>query len=261
MQRPSLKVRSMSRLKKPPKDLREAIVAESLKIVEKRGVEALSMREVARRLGVSHQAPYKHFESRDHILAEMISRAYDSFAAHLELKSRAPGVDDEMREMGLAYFEYAAKHPLQYRLMFSTPLPTLDDHPDMMRRAHRCYSLLLESIAKLPTTQAAENPAERTQRDALFVWSSIHGLASALQSDAIKTMDMSKETLANAIPHTLMRIGAAMAGELVDKAAAPTAAGGGASSGAVEIARKPRSNRPRKEGQPKRRTPEKVVRK
>ncbi|MFX4450801.1 TetR/AcrR family transcriptional regulator, partial [Acinetobacter baumannii] len=49
----------------------------------------LSLRDVARRLGVSHQAPYKHFPSRDHILAEVVGRAYASFAAHLEKRPRS----------------------------------------------------------------------------------------------------------------------------------------------------------------------------
>ena len=200
----------MPKSKREIEDVREGCIAEALKIVEQNGVEALSMREVARRLGVSHQAPYKHFESRDHILAEIISRAYENFADHLEKASRAPGVEDEMMHLGLAYFEYAAQHPLQYRLMFSTALPDLNEHPEMMKRANRAYSLLRESIAKLPSTQLAEDPAQLTERDALFVWAVVHGLSSALQSDAIKTINISDETLENAIPHTLTRISNAL---------------------------------------------------
>lgn len=200
----------MTKKLKPVDDVREAVIAEALKIVEKQGVEALSMRAVARRLGLSHQAPYKHFESRDHILAEIVSRAYDSFAEHLEKRSRIPGLDDEMLHMGLAYFEYAAKHPLQYRLMFSTPLPNLADHPGMMERASRSYALLRESISKLPSTQMAKDPEQLVERDALFVWALIHGLSSALQSDAIKTMNLSQETFDSAIPHILTRIGNAL---------------------------------------------------
>ncbi|MCG8692745.1 MAG: TetR/AcrR family transcriptional regulator, partial [Minwuiales bacterium] len=71
--------------KKPvPKDLREACVREALAIIDTSGVEELSLREVARRLGVSHQAPYRHFPSRDHILAEIVTRAFESFARYLD---------------------------------------------------------------------------------------------------------------------------------------------------------------------------------
>ena len=55
-------------------NLREACIAEAFRIIEDAGLEALSLREVARRLGVSHQAPYKHFPSRDHIVAEILAQ-------------------------------------------------------------------------------------------------------------------------------------------------------------------------------------------
>ena len=57
-------------------DLREACVKEALAIIAEGGIDSLSLRDVARRLGVSHQAPYKHFPSRDHILAEVVGRRF-----------------------------------------------------------------------------------------------------------------------------------------------------------------------------------------
>ncbi|MEM6851111.1 MAG: TetR/AcrR family transcriptional regulator, partial [Pseudomonadota bacterium] len=177
-------------------------------------LEKISMREVARRLGVSHQAPYKHFASRDHVLAAIIAQAYDDFAAHLEARSRVAGADDpheELRRMGEAYFEYAAAHPLQYRLMFNTALPDPATHPAMMAKADRCYALLRESVAKLEHVKAAKAPKKQGELDALFIWTAIHGLASALQSDTIDVIGLSPTTLRAAAPHLLNRIGDAMA--------------------------------------------------
>ena len=121
--------------KSRPTDLREACIREALAIIETSGVEQLSLRDVARRLGVSHQAPYKHFPSRDHILAEIVARAFEAFAAHLDARPRRADPYEDLREMGLAYVGYAREHPLQYRLMFGTPLPNPSQHPDMMDRA------------------------------------------------------------------------------------------------------------------------------
>jgi AcrR family transcriptional regulator len=65
----------------PPKknktfDLKEACVQAAREVIAEQGVEGLSMRDVARKLGISHQAPYRHFESRDHLLAEIMRRCF-----------------------------------------------------------------------------------------------------------------------------------------------------------------------------------------
>ncbi len=191
---------------KPGGDLREACLEEALNIIESDGVESLSMREVSRRLGVSHQAPYKHFESRDHILAEVVARAYDRFGEHLSDRASTAAAGTELMEMGLAYFEYAQNHPLQYRLMFSTPLPDGDAHPRMLKSADRCYALLKSYLGRVPYIDGDTASSELVELDALFIWTLIHGLCTAMQSDAIETMQISAHTLRNAIPHVLTRV-------------------------------------------------------
>ncbi|MEM1186961.1 MAG: TetR/AcrR family transcriptional regulator [Pseudomonadota bacterium] len=191
---------------KPGGDLREACLDEALKIIESDGVESLSMREVSRRLGVSHQAPYKHFESRDHILAEVVARAYDRFGEHLSARASGAAEGAELMEMGLAYFEYAQRHPLQYRLMFSTPLPDGNAHPRMMTSADRCYALLKTYLGQVPYVDGDTASGELVELDALFIWTLIHGLCTAMQSDAIDTMQISQHTLRDAIPHVLTRV-------------------------------------------------------
>jgi AcrR family transcriptional regulator len=87
------------------RDLREDCLTEAASIIAERGLEVLSLREVARRLGVSHQAPYKHFESRDHILAELTIRAPRSFAAKLEAREHHEDHFADLEAVGRAYFE------------------------------------------------------------------------------------------------------------------------------------------------------------
>ena len=189
-------------------DLREACLREALAIIERSGVEALSLREVSRRLGVSHQAPYKHFPSRDHILAEIVRRAYAAFTEFLENRPRTGEPNGDLEEMGKAYFTYAATHPLQYRLMFGTPLPDPQKHPEMMAQAQDAFGLLRQGIARLPREE--ESSPDRIDFDALFVWSVIHGLASILQSHAIETLELPQEVLEGAAPEVLQRIGSAL---------------------------------------------------
>ena len=76
--------------------LRDECVNEGLSIIAEGGVEALNLREIARRLNVSHQAPYKHFPSRDHVLAEIVSRAFAAFASRLDARPRSSDPHEDL---------------------------------------------------------------------------------------------------------------------------------------------------------------------
>jgi len=193
-----------------PVDLREAYVQEALAIVETSGVEQLSLREVARRLGVSHQAPYKHFPSRDHILAEITARAFDAFARFLDDQPHTGNPRDDLRALGRAYLSYARDNPLHYRLMFRTPLPNPREHPNMMQKATHAYALLSDGLRRRSGARGEAASDARTALDALFVWSTMHGLASLLDSDIAEALDLPADVMANAAPHALMRIGLAL---------------------------------------------------
>jgi AcrR family transcriptional regulator len=201
----------MSKPSNPIRDLPEACVREALAIIEDVGIEKLSLREVSRRLGVSHQAPYKHFPSRDHLLAEVVARAFDAFAAHLEQRPRTGDPRKDLGSMGVAYIQYALAHPLQYRLMFGTPLPDPEAHPRMMEKARFAFRLLQDAINALPNRTGQAEDDNRTSFDALFIWSTIHGLSSILRSHAVDTLGMDQRLLDAAIPETLARIGSALA--------------------------------------------------
>ncbi len=187
------------------KDLREACIHEGLAIIESDGVESLSLREVARRLGVSHQAPYKHFQSRDHILAAIVARAFERFAAYLDARPRGANPREDLAEMGRAYLAYAEAYPLQYRLMFGALLPDPAAHPEMMAKAQHAFSLLRDALEAVQPAAAQEEGG--LDLDALFVWATVHGLASILTTCAGQTLALPQSVLEQACAHTLAAIG------------------------------------------------------
>jgi AcrR family transcriptional regulator len=77
-------------------------VDEAFAIVGEKGVAGLSIREVARRLGVSHQAPYKHFSSSEHLLAEIVRRNYVMFSDFLNQRPRTGNPPEDMHALGQA---------------------------------------------------------------------------------------------------------------------------------------------------------------
>lgn len=206
-------------------DLREACVAEALAIIGEAGVERLSIREVARRLGVSHQAPYKHFPSSEHLLAELVRRTFVMFAEHLERRPRGESPGEDMQCMGQAYFRFAMDHPLKYRLLFGTPLPDPNEHPGMMEEARKAFTVLLSGVARMKN-EAPGRVDPELQLDALFVWSVVHGMATILQTPALRQLGLDQSTLSAAMPHALQSIGRALSSEspTAEAAARPPAA-------------------------------------
>ncbi|OLP53547.1 hypothetical protein BJF92_05120 [Rhizobium rhizosphaerae] len=201
----------MREVKDRPANLREACVEEARAIVAEDGLEKLSLREVARRLGVSHGAPYRHFPSRDHLLAEIVARAFAAFAEALDTRSQKSEPPQDFGAMGRAYLTYALEQPLNYRLMFGTPLPAPADHPEMMRQARHAFALLRENLKAAHAAGHRPVDAEELDRHALFIWATMHGTASLLASDAIRQIDLSDSVLAGAPEHSLTMIGRALA--------------------------------------------------
>lgn len=189
---------------------RQACLDKALAIIGERGLEALSLREVARRLGLSHQAPYKHFASRDHLLAELVETLYAEFAAHLDDR---PAVEDpfiDLGNMGVRYLDYAFEWPLRYRLLFGTPLPSADTHPGMMASARHAFEILESRLAAMPLRPVREGGDVTARADAFFIWSTLHGIASILHSDATLALRVSHDEREHLVQHMFDRIGAAL---------------------------------------------------
>jgi AcrR family transcriptional regulator len=96
-------------------ELRAALLRAAAKILEKEGRDAISLRELARRAGVSHGAPYRHFADRDALLAALAEEGFSLLVEQLEGKA--------WREQAMAYLRFALADPERFRLMFTRPVP------------------------------------------------------------------------------------------------------------------------------------------
>ncbi len=203
-----------------PVDLKEACVRAAHEVIAEHGVEQLSLRDVARRLGVSHQAPYKHFPSRDHLLAEVIRRCFEAFATHLDARARHDDPHADLESMGRAYLAYAADHPLEYRLMFGTPWPEPAVHRALVRDAVHAFDLLRAALRRLHGDAAAQRA--RVDLDAMFIWSALHGLASITHAQVMDHLALAPKVGSQAGAHLMKMLSLAMvagaAGELPSRA-------------------------------------------
>jgi AcrR family transcriptional regulator len=137
-------------------DLRQALLRAAGEVLEKEGLEALSLRELARRVGVSHNAPYRHFPDRDSLLAALAAEGFEILGDALQSRAR--------REMGEAYVEFALAHPQRFRLMFGGVVR-------LGQRDPRAYEGLRQSFADL---------GEDAKYAAAAAWGLVHGLSHLL---------------------------------------------------------------------------------
>jgi len=155
-------------------DLRAALVEHARVLVEERGVEALSLREVARRAGVSRAAPYHHFRNKEAMVAAVAVDGFDRLSASMQAISVSGDGMCGLEACGRAYIAFALDNPTLYRLMFGTKFGRFAEHPDLKRSAKCAFALLVEQIAPLyPEGTELKSPA-------MAVWSAVHGMASLI---------------------------------------------------------------------------------
>lgn len=176
-------------------DLRNAVIARALEILEDGGADALSLRIIARDLGVSQPAPYHHFANRGDLLAALAARGFERLASGLQRNLDASAAQ-ERRELGESiadlmrgYVRFAQKRPHLFQLMFNGDLERTG-HSDLALAASTSYRTLHEHVKSL--LQAHEIDAEGAHATAT-IWSLQHGIASlivggATSSDAAKAL-------------------------------------------------------------------------
>ena len=158
--------------------LRAALIGAGLTIVERTGVEALSLRAVAREAAVSHSAPYHHFATKSELLAAVAAAGFDRMVETIDQVAgqMAPTCQlDGLRAVGTGYLQFALTHPGVFRLMFRPELTRPADHPVLLEAEARAFGKLLATIVACQA--AGELPGADPRPLAAACWSTVHGLA------------------------------------------------------------------------------------
>ena len=158
-------------------DLRERILDATVTLIEAEGLAALSTREVARRAGVSHQAPYHHFTDRQAILAAIAEEGFKRLNARLASAAGKSGRDaaTHLAEACRAYVEFAASNPAYFRVMFRPELVSLDNYPSARAEARRAFAAL-EALVKGAVKDKVVAPS-LADGTVLVAWEFVQGLS------------------------------------------------------------------------------------
>lgn len=164
-------------------NLRQALITAGLEILSEQGIEGLSLRKVASRVGVSHTAPYNHFADKQALLAAI------STAGHEQLFEALSTAFEEARraaanilfEIAWVYLQFALDDPGRFKLMFSGALEEETAHPGYQETAMRNITLLEQVIVHCQEIgQLEPGPVEQT---AISLWSAVHGFTYLVLED------------------------------------------------------------------------------
>ena len=153
-------------------DLRNGLLESARTILEEESLAALTLRAVARKAGVSHAAPYRHFPNHEALLVELSIEGFDELREALSEAAKAQGSEsDKIANIGAAYMRFVAQRPALARLMFGGQLPNRDQFPAL---AHKADSIGQEIGEALHDSALG-----------LAVWSAVHGLAMLVLENVI----------------------------------------------------------------------------
>jgi AcrR family transcriptional regulator len=154
-------------------DLRNALVTKALELIEQKGPDAISLRELARQVGVNHRAAYRHFEDKRALTAAIAEAGYLALVEALEAcweetKSKAPRA--RVEAMMDRYLELAFEAPARYRITFGRRVNEDNRFPTLEALAQRAYSVLMQALGAL------RKATEPELLNAVFaLWSMAHG--------------------------------------------------------------------------------------
>jgi AcrR family transcriptional regulator len=154
-------------------NLQASLLRAAGEMLEKQGHAGLSLRVAASRVGVSHNAPYRHFQNRESLLAALAAEGFGMLGRAMQEAATSGG----LRAMGEAYVRFALEHPERFRLMFGGALP-LAPHPALRENATRVFEGLAQALAP-------QIPGAAGRDASIAAWALVHGLAQLLLDERI----------------------------------------------------------------------------
>lgn len=157
--------------------LKQALVDAAEALLVEQGLDKLSLRAVARRIGVSQAAPYAHFEDRRALLAAVATRGFECLTDCLHEAGRSGAADAPLTlRLARAYVAFALEHPMRFRLMFGAALAATGDAALQAARA-ASYVPIREAVARRAEDAGAGQWAGEAS---LAAWALVHGLATLI---------------------------------------------------------------------------------
>ena len=157
-------------------NLREILLESALRLIAEMGPRGFTLRELARRAGVSHNAPYRHFHDRDDLMAAVATQGYRELT-HVMRRAATADIDplDRLKQAGLAYIAFALRRPEHFAVMFDGPVSLNTERPGSSEAAKEAFTTLVSFVQSCQ--EAGRFPPGDPQSFTLLAWSMVHGVS------------------------------------------------------------------------------------
>jgi AcrR family transcriptional regulator len=187
-------------------DLRQAMLAAADQLIEERGLEKFTLRECARRAGVSHGAPAHHFGDVRGLLTELATQGFEQLLEAMAQHEAAapPDVYEQLIANGQAYVAFALAHRGRFQLMFRSDRVQCDD-ARLKQAGQATYGRLQQHMAAV--LAAAKVPGALPSEKALLAWVVVHGLSTlTLESGLFGGSEAERAAAAHNVFELFMRL-------------------------------------------------------
>ena len=156
-------------------DLRKTLLEAAVALIGEAGPRGFTLREVARRAGVSHNAPYRHFAGKDELMVAVAQEGFGRLTAVMQKTlARGKSPRERLQLCGCGYVDFALRWPRHFLVMFDLP-PALREHCKNTRIGENAFRVLLDCITA--AQQSSDLPAGDPSPLAWTAWSLVHGIA------------------------------------------------------------------------------------
>lgn len=160
-------------------NLKLALLNAAIEQIKEVGVDKLSLRSIARQVGVSQTAPYRHFKDKNELLAEVAAQAFTEIyeRSHSVIDTSASPILN-IQASGMAYLQYAIENPEKYRLLFGSTIQNRRSYSRMVEAGEQSFQILIDQVER--GIAAGDFIPGCSLLLANTLWTQVHGAASLI---------------------------------------------------------------------------------
>lgn len=187
-------------------DLKNALIAAGVEILASEGLNGISLRNVAKKAGVSHSAPYAHFKDKQALIAAISTEGFKKLLAQLEMvvKQFRDQPNQLLPEACWVYYQFALQETDTFKVMFSGVLEKEKDCTDFVEVAQKTFQVVVEVVAICQAAGVLQTG--ESQLIAMTLWAQIHGMISLYLEGQISHTILDQHDLREILLYSLNQV-------------------------------------------------------